>query len=752
MVNSSSDKDLPQLGLHPISDVIAALTNVEKVNLLIGTGSDFPGLSDKLQPPVVGATDKGKVPGAAGNTFSIARLGIPAMVLADGPAGVRISPKRDGKQQDFYCTAFPIATMLASSWDLSLLEQVGKAMGQEALEYGVDILLSPAVNIHRNPLGGRNFEYFSEDPLVSGKMAAAIIRGIQGKGIGTSIKHFVGNDHEWNRHVIDVKIDERSLREIYLKSFEIAIKESKPWTVMSSYNKLNGVYTSESSELLTNILRNQWGFNGIVMTDWYGGRDPVAQLQAGNDLLMPGSLFQQQVLLSAIERGQLDSSTINRDIENILTTVIQSPVFRGYRNSNKPNLKQSANVARKAAEEGIVLLQNKDDSLPLSKNSDIALFGNCSYQMITGGTGSGNVNRAYTISLPQGMISEGFHNNKALEQRYREHISIEKAKQKPPEAVYLPKLSLTELSFSRDELIAYASASEYAVITIGRHSGEFVDRKEENDFYLSSAEHKLIKQLAEVFHSQGKKVVVILNICGVIETVSWRDLVDAIIVSWQPGQEAGYAVARILCGKVNPSGKLASSFAIQLDDHPSHSNFPGVALIPVDKEDSSVLKGDKAATVEYNDNIWVGYRSFVTRKIQTAYPFGFGLSYTGFSYENIKLSDSNFEELLTVQIAVKNIGKLAGREVLQLYLSAPDKEQNKPDYELRGFVKTALLQPGKTQSVQIKLNREDLVSFDSSMGKWFAQEGAYTILIGASSTDIRARAEFQLGKSYAIDP
>lgn len=310
MAPASADNYTPRLGLSPISEVIAAMTLEEKVSLVMGQGMQSSSLTGDQQAPVVGQSND-IVPGAAGTTFPIERLGIPSIVLADGPAGVRISPTRDGEERTYYATAFPIGTLLASSWDTQLVERVGTAMGQEVKAYGVDVLLAPALNIHRYPLGGRNFEYYSEDPVLSGRTAAAMVRGIQSNEVGTSIKHYVANNHEWNRNTINVKVSERALREIYLKGFEITIKESDPWTVMSSYNKLNGPYTSEDPWLLGDVLRTQWGYSGLVMSDWFGGTDAVKQMVAGNDLLMPGTRRQHQALLDAVRNGKLDEKVLD---------------------------------------------------------------------------------------------------------------------------------------------------------------------------------------------------------------------------------------------------------------------------------------------------------------------------------------------------------------------------------------------------------------------------------------------------------
>ncbi|WP_297641820.1 beta-glucosidase [uncultured Bacteroides sp.] len=731
---------VPQLGKASLEDVIGAMTLEEKAHLVIGTGMAGFENGDSA---VVGET-RSLVPGAAGTTYPIPRLGIPSIVLADGPAGLRINPTREGDTATYYCTHFPIGTLLASTWDQELVENVGRAIGNEVLEYGADVLLAPALNIHRHPLCGRNFEYYSEDPLVSGKMAAAYVRGVQSNGVGTSIKHFAVNNQETNRMANDAQVSPRALREIYLKGFEIAVKESDPWTVMSSYNYVNGVYASESPELQTTLLRDEWGFKGMVMTDWFGGKDAVAQMKAGNDMLQPGYDKQYRDIVAGVKEGRLDETVLDRNVKRILELILRTPRFKGYPFSNKPDLKAHAAITRQSATEGMVLLKNENKALPLSADvKRVALFGCTSYNFIAGGTGSGNVNRAYTVSLLDGLKNAGYETDDRLKADYEAHIAAEQERLKPEDgkfSAFMPVVLPQEMTFEEARLKELAAQSDMALITIGRGSGEFLDRESAN-FYLSKEKRQLMQDVCRVFHAAGKKVVVVLNIGGTIETSSWKALPDAILCAWQGGQEGGNSVVDVLSGKASPSGKLTMTFPVRFEDHASTANFPIDLKSDIDIVNAN--KGEKKHSLKdvdytrYEEDIYVGYRYFDSFGKEVSYPFGYGLSYTTFAYDKASIRADN--GLYTVTVEVKNTGKTAGREVVQLYVTAPDASgTNKPEKELKAFAKTRELKPGESEVVTLKVNSADLASYEEASSSWVVAAGNYKFLVGASSRDIRA--------------
>lgn len=728
---------IPQLGDSSIKDVISAMTLEEKARIVVGIG--IKGFTDNS--PTIDETQK-IIPGAAGATYGIPRLGIPSIVLADGPAGLRINPTREGDSATYYCTHYPIGTLLASTWNEELVQSVGQAIGNEVLEYGIDVLLAPALNIHRNPLCGRNFEYYSEDPVVSGKIAAAYVKGVQSNGVGTSIKHFAANNQESNRMSNDSRVTPKALREIYLKGFEIAIKEANPWTVMSSYNYINGIYASENTELLTNLLRQEWDYTGLVITDWFGGKDAVAQMQAGNEMLQPGTKRQYESIIRAVNKGTLSEDILNKNVEKVLELIVKTPGFNNYPYSNNPDLQAHADIARKTAAEGMVLLKNDNNALPICESTkQIALFGSTSYDFIPGGTGSGNVNHAYTVSLLEGLTNAGYEVNEKLKKTYEEFIADEKAKMTKYNsqiAAFIPAQRPAEMIPSQSELNDLANTSDMALITIGRTTGELFDRNI-SDFTLYDDEKKLIENISRAFHKKGKKSVVILNIGGVIETASWKSYPDAILLAWLPGQEGGNSVADILTGIISPSGKLTMTFPVHYDDVASSSNFPKDGekgnIDYIDQGDKNAKKNLWDYT-NYEENIYVGYRYFDSFNVPVSYPFGYGLSYTEFLYENAGLKTADNKYLISLDIL--NTGKYAGKEIVQLYVSAPTNKSLAPDKELKAFAKTKELQPGEKTTVTFEVQKADLANYDEEKSSWITYNGDYQFKLGTSSQNIKA--------------
>lgn len=747
-----------KLNADNVEEVLQAMTIEEKAQLLIGVdGGMFKALERMLggetsdqQVNMVGQSQT-SVPGAAGATRAIPRLGIPATVLTDGPAGVRINPTREGDTQTYYCTGFPVGTVLASTWNTELVEQVGAAIGNEVLEYGCDVLLAPGMNIMRHPLCGRNFEYYSEDPLLTGKIAAAYVNGVQSQGVGTSAKHYAANSQEINRLGVDARVSQRALREIYLKNFEIVVKESQPWTIMSSYNRLNGEFTQESKGLLTDVLRTDWGFKGIVMTDWTPIRNTAAQVAAGNDLMEPGMDMQVNALVSSIKSGKVSIEDVDACCRRMLEYIVRTPSFKGYRFSNKPDLKAHAEITRQSATEGIVLLKNQDNTLPISNDVKIAVFGVSSYDFMAGGTGSGDVNKAYTVDMMEGLRNAGFACEKEIEELYRSYVDYQ--------SKYLRTLRdyqwyegaprPDEMVINKSYAKKWAGKTDVAILTLGRQAGEGDDRTVES-FSLTDNERQTIDNLCEAYHLAGKKVIVILNVGSSIETASWKSQPDAILCAWQTGQEGGNSVADILTGKANPSGKLTQTFPVSIFDVPASRDFP---LYDRDFNQVDTYMGKPSNKKDvgycnYEDGIYVGYRYFETAQAEVSYPFGFGLSYTTFAYSKptIRATKDGFEASITIS----NTGNVAGKEVVQLYVTAPNGQVAKPALELKAFDKTRELKPGESQTIQMKVSNYDLASFIEPESAWIADAGRYQIKFAAAVNDVRATSTYTLSKPLKV--
>jgi beta-glucosidase len=735
----------PKLRADNIDEVLKAMTLEEKAQLLVGGGNDsFTGSGAML------GHQKRLVAGAAGVTVAIERLGIPATVLSDGPAGVHIDAKRENDPHSYAATGFPIGTCLASTWNTDLVRQVGEAIGNETLEYGCDVILGPGMNLHRSPLCGRNFEYYSEDPILTGLIGTAMTIGIQSQGVGVSAKHFAVNSQESDRTLVDERVSQRAARELYLRGFEIMVRRSNPWTLMSAYNKVNGEFAQGNKDLLTSILRDDWGFKGIVMTDWIGKRNGLlttSEVAAGNDLMMPGYAEQAEDIVKGVKDGTLKIEDVDRNVRRMLEYIVKTPRFRGYKFSNRPDLKAHAQITRQSSTEGMVLLKN-DGVLPIRNLKTVALFGVNSYDFMSGGLGSGAVNVPYVVDMVEGLRNVGVKTTPLLTDIYQSYVkyaSLKLKADKNPIMWFLDtgKPKLDEIEISTRCVTHEVKEADAAIITIGRQAGEGLDREIEGEFNLTATEKDMIARVSDQFRPLGKPVIVIINSGSVMETASWRDRVDAILCAWQPGEEGGNSVADILTGKVNPSGKLTMTWPISATDHPSTKNFPQEMDNYTFRE--SLGWGAQIPGHDYTnheEDIYVGYRYFDSFNKNVAYPFGYGLSYTTFEYSDAAVKVNG--DLVTVSITVKNTGKVAGKEIAQVYVAAPAGNIEKPSHELKGFAKTRELKPGEKQTLTIQIQKRELASFDEANSQWITEAGQYAFQIGASSRDIRATVNAKL--------
>lgn len=740
--------DGPTLRADNIDEVISAMTLEEKVHLVIGCGMSMG--SDS------------KFPGTAGRTYDIPRLGIPSVYLADGPHRLAMASKREFDSHTYYATEFPSSTTVAATFDTKAAFQIGQTLGTEVKDYGMDVLLAPGVNLMRNVLCGRNHEYYAEDPVLVGKIAAAYINGVQSEGTGTCLKHFAVNNQETNRNNNDSQLTTRPLRELYLKCFEIAVKESQPWSIMTAYNKVNGKYTCEDRELTEDILREEWGFKGLVMSDWNAGKDAVASIAAGNDMLQPGQERQYNAILEAVKDGTLDENLLNISVKRVLEFVVKTHTFAGYDYPNETDLKAHAQIDRQIGAEGIVLLDNRN-TLPMDGNiRQVGLYGTTSYDMIPAGMGFGSTGYGYyTVSMVEGLRNAGYTLDKGLLDSYKKHQADEQKRLFPqgrPPFSFTPLPRADEFIPTADELVAQAKVNDIAILTLGRVSGEGCDRKIE-DFNLTDKESELIKKVSSAYHAAGKKLVVILNICSPIETASWKEQADAIVCAFQPGQEVGNSIVDILSGKMNPSGKLPMTFAIKYGDAPSDANFPfdytfkmpsfamGTGMnFKSDKKETKPQEPEQNVDYTlYEEGIYVGYRYFDTFEKEVSYPFGHGLSYTTFAYtiEEVNMNDDR----CCMKVNVKNTGKTAGREVVQLYVKAPKGSMHKPSKELKAFDKTRLLNPGESQTLTLEWNVMDMASFNEQNSSWELAKGEYLWIAAASSADVRCTTTQKITKA-----
>lgn len=740
--NGNTDTDMQYR--ENAKSIVNKLSLDEKLTILSGPGMD---LTHYHGVDAVNLDKNKDVSGVAGyiNGVKNTSLDIPAVKLADGPAGLRIKPTRENDDRTYYTTAWPIGSLLASTWNTELVKQVGKAEGNEVKEYGVDFLLAPGMNIQRNPLLGRNFEYYSEDPLLSGKIASSMVSGIQSNGVGATIKHFVANNAESNRFFNNTIADPRTLREIYLRGFQIAVEEAQPWAIMSSYNLVNGTYANQRKDLMTDILRGEWHFQGLAMSDWFAGnvfglksdftgriqrdeKSAAKQVSAGNDLIQPGGV--KDDLAASVESGELTLDAIDQSVETILTQVQKTPSYQHYNYSNTPSLKAHAILAKQAAEEGMVLLKNANSALPLKAQSKIASFGTTQINTLKGGTGSGDVNSAY-ISQIADALNDKFVLNTAITDFYHEYFTTNKQRTKALIGGYdfSEEPSVSDNPHLKQLIENSALSDDAAIITIGRQAGEGGDRTPtEGDYLLSQSELNTINTVSQAFHAQNKPVTVVLNVNGIVDTTRWSNKVDSILLAYMGGQETGRAIADILTGDSNPSGKLAQTIPIKYSDVPSASTFPGKDLDNDGQVDVSY----------YNEGLYIGYRYYSSFAVAPAYPFGYGLSYTNFEYRQPKVVANNLNSAeasgnVTLSVTIANTGKVAGKEAAQVYISAPEVKLKKPSIELKAFAKTRKLNTGESETLNFTIPAKTLASFDSENNQWIVEPGTYQAYIAPSS-------------------
>jgi beta-glucosidase len=644
----------------------------------------------------------------AWTTTQIDRLGIMRITVADGPHGVRfVARKENSNSISEPATSFPTASCIASTWDLDLIRELGQALGKECISMGVDILLGPGVNMKRTPLCGRNFEYYSEDPFLAGKVAASFIAGVQSQGVGTSLKHFAANNQESQRMRISSEMDERTLREIYLPAFEIAVKESNPWTVMCAYNKINGLYCSENARLLVNILKEEWGFEGMVISDWGAVHERVRSLKSGLDLEMPGPRDERvQAVISAVENGEINESTLDESIRRILGVVSKATsISKGE--AFDPSTHHD--LAGKIAAEGMVLLKN-NDVLPLQDPKKIAVIGSCAKNARIQGRGSSHVN-------PTRL------DNPYLElERIAGQAKITYAEGYPADSSFNPTLI--------EEAVHIAKDADMALLYIALPENFESEGYDRPQLDLTPHQVNLIKSISAV----QAKTIVILNTGAPVAMGEWIGSTAGVLQAWFMGQAGGKAIADILFGKVNPSGKLAETFPFNMPSTPAFLNFPG-----------------ENGQVRYGEGIFIGYRYYEKKAIPVQFPFGHGLSYTTFEYSNLSVSSLDFKDVDGIQVCVDvtNTGRMAGREVVQLYVHDHDSGLTRPDKELKAFSKIEL-QPGETGTVEMHLDFRSFAFFHPSYDQWITEDGDFDILIGTSSADIRCSQRVTLHSSLKL--
>jgi beta-glucosidase len=672
---------------------------------------------------------------------------------------------------------------MACSWDIPMVREVASSFGNEGKDYGVDILLGPALNIMRDPLDGRNFEYYSEDPLISGIMATAYVEGIQSTGLGATLKHFAANNQETNRIICDSRVSVRALREIYLRGFEYTVKHAHPWSIMTAYNRLNGTQCGESRDLIKKVARGDWGFKGIMMTDFGGEGWSPLQIAAGNDIVMPGSSYHVQNIIDAVNRKKLKMADLDICCKRILDYIQKTLHYKKYKYSSSPDLVAHAKVARDAARETFVLLKN-NGTLPLNVSATPAFFGVGSYDTKVSGIGSGKVESDYVINIADGftqknqMIANYYSN--LIKNYQKSATSGMKFSQR---AKVIEKLIYPEELPGADSVRQIVNASSAGIFTITRNAGEGADRKPvEGDWLLSQQEKRTMEQLANAYHAAGKKFIVLLNIAGAIETASWKDIPDAIMSVWLPGQEGGNAIADVMTGKESPSGKLTFTLPLNYQDCPTFGNFPiGTEdqIVSADKNgfiasketmkvkstnsQSTIFKNGMIRYVDkpknemvknidytnYEEDVYVGYRYYDTFKKDVSYPFGFGLSYTTFSYSNLQVIPT--KDGYDVSVRITNSGQATGKEVAEVYSSAPVIKEGRPVKELVAFGKTKELKPGESEILHMQFTKRNLCWYDSNKSAWMLQKGKYLITCAPSSRERGQSVSISIVKTTMLE-
>ena len=637
-------------------------------------------------------------------THAVNRVGIPGISVSDGPHGLR-KVEGGGLLTSVPATCFPTASAIASSWDTELIREIGVALAEECQANDVQILLGPGVNMKRSPLGGRNFEYFSEDPVLAGNMAAAYIQGVQSLGVGTSLKHYAANNQEFERMATSSNLDERTLREVYLPAFEIAVKEAQPWSVMAAYNSVNHVFATENTWLLQDILRTQWGFAGFVVSDWGAVHDGVAGVNAGLSLEMPGSgNYHQNRVLQAVRAGKIAMSRLDDVLVLLLAVVLKANASRQVNATF--DAERHHHLARRAAAESIVLLKNAGNLLPLNFNEPktVAVIGGFAKTPRYQGSGSSQVNPT-RISTPYDELTKLAGKNVVLSY----------------------SAGFTEDGSTTDELIdaavQQAKTADVAVLFVGlpgHYESEGIDR---SSLDLPAGHNRLIESVLSV---QSNLVVVLMN--GSAIALPWADRVPAIVEAWLGGQAVGGGIADVLTGRVNPSGKLSETFPVRLEDTPAYPEFPA---------------RDREAN--YGEGLFIGYRHYDTRNLKPLFPFGFGLSYTTFSYSNLQVTPAvvTDTENISVEITIKNTGNVSGKEVVQLYVREAQPRVVRSEKELKAFAKVAL-EPGEEKRVSFQLQSRDFAYYDMTRRDWIVKRGNFEILVGASSRDLRLRRTIEV--------